>query len=409
MSAVLAGIQSRQPVRMRLEIQALVDDSTDELIMGSTISKRIYSIFRTSVNRALFKVGTPVRFKEADTKIVEYDHELGKMGITFEMKTLTTSLIELMKGTAVDANNSNDREGGNNYGDDYDVDEALGGNDDDEPLISGTDTPNDRSELPIIGGVDPRSDNPSKLPVNILEPYNLVFVRIKSECLARLVAQKFEANREYAKHIFDLAVCGFETAPVNGEKIVFLDYCFSCDAVITVKSRLISTKYSITALTIISQFDEHMRNSIHYSADTIAIHNFSDKSEWRIQHYKQLARDVESMSGTQFSVHGFTFQIRTKNLIHANDGGFNGPFLQQKSFEKEFVYYAPVSRLYKDAVMAAANYLLSDASIAESRRRVSEKLKFRNGLLGIFGFTSRNILKIASSYPLSPPEALSPF
>ena len=110
---------------------------------------------------------------------------------------------------------------------------------------------NDRSELPITGGVDPRSDNPSKLPVNILEPYNLVFVRIKSECLVRLVAQKFEANREYAKHIFDLAVCGCETSAVNGEKIVFLDYCFSCDAVITVKSRLNSTKYSITAFTII--------------------------------------------------------------------------------------------------------------------------------------------------------------
>jgi hypothetical protein len=121
MSAVLAGIQSRQPVRMRIELQALLDESTDELIMGSTLSKRIFNILRTSVNRALIKMGTPVRFKDADTKVVEYDLELEKMGIVFEMKTLTTSLIELMKGTAGDANNLNEREGGNNYGDEYDA------------------------------------------------------------------------------------------------------------------------------------------------------------------------------------------------------------------------------------------------------------------------------------------------
>ena len=65
-----------------------------------------------------------------------------------------------------------------------------------------------------------------------------------------------------------------------------------------------------------------------------------------------------------------------------------------------------MSRLYKDALLAATNFLLSDVSVAESRRSVSEPLKFRNGLLGIFGFTSRNILKMASSYPLPPAEKL---
>jgi hypothetical protein len=78
----------------------------------------------------------------------------------------------------------------------------------------------------------------------------------------------------------------------------------------------------------------------------------------------------------------------------------------QKSFEKEIVYYGPLSRLYKDALLAATNYLLSDVSVAESRRSVSEPLKFRNGLLGIFGFTSRNILKMASLETLDTLETL---